>query len=95
MVKLETLGPDCSVDDIVVAIDRDGACIVLRQEENQYLSCPPGVAKDLAPELTDLLGYTMGNFSLGFCTSPVGEHAGASMAPESVLGRYPTAYSTA
>ena len=31
----------------------------LRQEENQYLSCPPHIAKDLSPELQDLLGYTM------------------------------------
>ena len=27
-MKLATLGPGCAVDDIVVAIDRDGACIV-------------------------------------------------------------------
>ena len=40
----------------------------LRQEENQFLSCPPEVARDLDPELADLLGYTMGNFALGFCT---------------------------
>jgi ectoine hydroxylase-related dioxygenase (phytanoyl-CoA dioxygenase family) len=62
----------------------------LRQEENQFLSCPPDVAKHLDTELTDLLGYTMGNFSLGFCTSPdtAGGHP-ASAAPESVLGRRP------
>ena len=28
----------------------------LRQEENQYLRCPPHIAKDLAPELQELLG---------------------------------------
>jgi ectoine hydroxylase-related dioxygenase (phytanoyl-CoA dioxygenase family) len=38
----------------------------LRQEENQYLSCPPEVAKDLEPELQALLGYTTGNDSLGY-----------------------------
>ena len=28
----------------------------LRQEENQYLSCPPSIAKELEPELRDLMG---------------------------------------
>lgn len=42
----------------------------LRQEENQYISCPPRIAKDLDPDLTDLIGYTMANFALGFCTDP-------------------------
>lgn len=60
----------------------------LRQEENQFLSCPPDVARQLEPELTDLLGYTMGNFALGFCTIP--EVGGpASALPEAVLGRWP------
>lgn len=66
----------------------------LRQEENQYLSCPPDVARHLDPELADLLGYTMGNFALGFCTSPeIGEPA--SSLPEAVLGRWPQAYAQA
>jgi len=38
----------------------------LRQEENQYLSCPPQVARDLDPALQALLGYTVGNGSLGY-----------------------------
>jgi hypothetical protein len=60
----------------------------LRQEENQYLSCPPHLAKHLDPELTDLLGYTMGNFSLGFCTPPdMAVNNPASTTPESALGR--------
>lgn len=42
----------------------------LRQEENQYLSCPPEVAKDLDPELRKLLGYSMGGGVLGFYTPP-------------------------
>jgi ectoine hydroxylase-related dioxygenase (phytanoyl-CoA dioxygenase family) len=62
----------------------------LRQEENQYLSCPPHIAKDLSPELADLLGYTMANFSLGFCTSPDRwEHSVTSRPPETALGRRP------
>lgn len=38
----------------------------LRQEENQYLSCPPDIARGLAPELQALLGYSTGNGSLGY-----------------------------
>jgi ectoine hydroxylase-related dioxygenase (phytanoyl-CoA dioxygenase family) len=30
----------------------------LRQEENQYLACPPEVARTLSPQLQRLLGYT-------------------------------------
>lgn len=42
----------------------------LRQEENQYISCPPEVAKTFDEDLTDLIGYTMANFALGFCSDP-------------------------
>lgn len=42
----------------------------LRQEENQYLSCPPEIARTFSPELQDLLGYTMGQFALGYYTPP-------------------------
>jgi hypothetical protein len=64
----------------------------LRQEENQFLSCPPDIARHLDPELADLLGYTMGNFALGFCTSPdLAVHDPASTAPEAALGRGPRA----
>ncbi len=62
----------------------------LRQEENQYLSCPPEMAKDLSPGLQELLGYTMMNYALGYYTPPVpaGEEAGI-LPPEFVLGRKP------
>lgn len=42
----------------------------LRQEENQYLSCPPEVAKELSQELRALIGYSRGNGVLGFYSSP-------------------------
>ena len=42
----------------------------LRQEENQYLSCPPEIAKDFSPELRDLIGYSLGNEILGFYSTP-------------------------
>jgi ectoine hydroxylase-related dioxygenase (phytanoyl-CoA dioxygenase family) len=38
----------------------------LRQEENQYLSLPPPVARKLPPELQRLVGYDFGGPYLGF-----------------------------
>ncbi|MCB1692152.1 MAG: phytanoyl-CoA dioxygenase family protein [Pseudomonadales bacterium] len=42
----------------------------LRQEENQYLSCPPELAAQFSPELQDMLGYTMGQYAMGYYTPP-------------------------
>jgi ectoine hydroxylase-related dioxygenase (phytanoyl-CoA dioxygenase family) len=42
----------------------------LRQEENQYMSCPPEIAAGFDPELRALLGYTMANFGLGYYAPP-------------------------
>jgi ectoine hydroxylase-related dioxygenase (phytanoyl-CoA dioxygenase family) len=54
----------------------------LRQEENQYLSCPPHIAKGLDPILQDLLGYSMGNYALGYYSDPEpGETGNASIRP--------------
>ncbi len=60
----------------------------LRQEENQYLSTPPDIAKDLDPKLQDLIGYTMGSYALGYYTppEPPGEGPGI-VGPEYALGR--------
>ena len=63
----------------------------LRQEENQYLSCPPAVARDLPEELQELLGYTMSNYALGYYSEP-DPGAGVSSdirPPEAALGRKP------
>ncbi len=38
----------------------------LRQEENQYLSCPPEVARDLPRDLLRLMGYRRGAYALGY-----------------------------
>lgn len=38
----------------------------LRQEENQYLACPPEVARTLPPELAKLIGYRRGAYALGY-----------------------------
>ena len=34
----------------------------IRQQENQYLSCPPEIAKELTPELRSLIGYSKGGY---------------------------------
>ena len=57
-------------------VDRIGINITyslgwLRQEENQYLSCPPDVARNFEPALQDLLGYTIGSYALGYYTPPL------------------------
>jgi hypothetical protein len=38
----------------------------LRQEENQYLACPPEVARDLPEDLARLAGYRRGAYALGY-----------------------------
>ena len=60
----------------------------LRQEENQYLSCPPEIARDLPRQMQDLLGYTLGSYALGYYTPPLpaGEGPGI-VGPEHALGR--------
>ncbi|MGH1491630.1 MAG: phytanoyl-CoA dioxygenase family protein [Acidimicrobiales bacterium] len=62
----------------------------LRTEENQYLSCPPEIAKDLDPALADMIGYTQGNYALGYYSDPaqVSSHSDL-MPPELALGRRP------
>jgi ectoine hydroxylase-related dioxygenase (phytanoyl-CoA dioxygenase family) len=62
----------------------------LRQEENQFLSCPPHIAKDLEPTLTDLLGYTMGNYALGYYSHPeMVDGLPDTLPPEIAIGRRP------
>lgn len=48
----------------------------LRQEENQYLSCPPEIAQSFSAELRALIGYSRGNGVLGFYSSPTPPGAG-------------------
>lgn len=38
----------------------------LRQEENQYLSCPPEVARRLPEHVQRLAGYSLGAYALGY-----------------------------
>ncbi len=59
----------------------------LRQEENQYLSCPPEIARTLEPELQALIGYAMGSYALGYYTPPLPPGEGPEVVPpEFALG---------
>ena len=59
----------------------------LRQEENQYLSCPPEVAKGFSPELRSLIGYSKGGYVLGFFTDPQDKEGRLeSVSPEKLFG---------
>lgn len=62
----------------------------LRTEENQYLSCPPHIARDLEPDLQELMGYSMGNYALGYYSEPDRVlEASDTLPPELALGRRP------
>ncbi|MEM7220221.1 MAG: phytanoyl-CoA dioxygenase family protein [Pseudomonadota bacterium] len=64
----------------------------LRQEENQYLSCPPHIARELEPELQELLGYTQGSYALGYYSDPepAPDSSRDILPPEMALGRWPS-----
>jgi hypothetical protein len=53
----------------------------LRQEENQYLSCPPHIARTFEPELQALMGYAASSAGLGFFTRPLGPEEGPDCLP--------------
>jgi ectoine hydroxylase-related dioxygenase (phytanoyl-CoA dioxygenase family) len=53
----------------------------LRQEENQYLSCPPAIARTLDKKLQALLGYSMGSYALGYFTPPLPPGEGPEAVP--------------
>ena len=58
----------------------------LRQEENQYLSCPPHFASRLSPELRALIGYSKGGYVLGFYSDPADETGmHESVSPENMF----------
>lgn len=57
----------------------------LRQEENQYLSCPPEIARQFDPELQALLGYAMGSYALGYFTPPLPPGQGPEVVPPEFL----------
>lgn len=62
----------------------------LRQQENQYLSCPPEIAKNFSPELRALIGYAQGSPVMGFYSSPTGESGHEAVPPETLFGDKPS-----
>lgn len=67
----------------------------LRQQENQYLSCPPHIAKDLTPELRSLMGYSKGGFVLGFYSDPENKDGELeSVSPEKMFGDFKDKFSS-
>ncbi|MBA4338384.1 MAG: phytanoyl-CoA dioxygenase [Hyphomonas sp.] len=74
----------------VSAADRVGINITyslgwLRQEENQYLSCPPEIAAMLTPDLQRLIGYSMGSYALGYFSPPLPPGMGPEIVPPETL----------
>ena len=53
----------------------------LRQEENQYLSCPPEIARTLDSALQDLMGYALGSFAMGYYSPPGAPGEGPELVP--------------
>ncbi len=53
----------------------------LRQEENQYLACPPDIARTLEPDLQAMIGYSMGSYALGYYTPPLPPGEGPEVVP--------------
>ena len=62
----------------------------LRQEENQYLSCPPEIARTFPQSLTELIGYTGGGLALGYYSDPYDEGERAAQQAENAVGYEPT-----
>ena len=61
----------------------------LRQEENQYLSCPPQHAEDLPQELRALIGYAKGGYVLGFYSDPDDDSVQhESVSPENLFSQH-------
>jgi ectoine hydroxylase-related dioxygenase (phytanoyl-CoA dioxygenase family) len=68
----------------------------LRQEENQYLSCPPAIARTLDRKLQALLGYAMGSYALGYFSPPLPPGQGPEVAPpQAALGQDATGWADA
>jgi len=61
----------------------------LRQEENQYLSCPPEHARALSQELRALVGYAKGGYVLGFYSDPDNHSAQyEAVSPENLFSQH-------
>lgn len=55
-----------ATEDVRVGVNVDYVLGWLRQEENQYLSVPPEVARQLPERVQRLMGYGLGAYALGY-----------------------------
>ena len=81
-------GANATTDEVRTGVFMHYALSWLRQEENQYLSCPPSHASKLSPELRALIGYSKGGYVLGFYSDPdddSGRHE--SVSPENMFSQ--------
>ena len=79
-------GSNSSKNDIRTGVFLHYALNWLRQEENQYLSCPPDIAKDIPQEIRSLIGYSKGGYILGFYSDPKDKKAVyESVSPENIF----------
>ena len=79
-------GSNSSKSDIRTGVFLHYALNWLRQEENQYLSCPPNIAKDISQEVRSLIGYSKGGYILGFYSDPKDKKAVyESVSPENIF----------
>ena len=55
-----------TTDERRIGMNIDYSLTFLSQEENQFLSCPPEIAKSLPDEMRRLIGYTQGGGALNY-----------------------------
>ena len=55
-----------TTDEVRVGLNITYAVSWLRQEENQYLSVPAAIARELPVDLLRLMGYARGSYALGY-----------------------------
>ena len=58
-----------------IGMNIDYSLSFLSQEENQFLSCPPEVAKSLSEEMRKLIGYVQGGGALNYFADCLGPEA--------------------
>ena len=77
-------------DGVRMGLNVDYCLDWLRQEENQYLSCPPEIARNFEQSLTELIGYTGGGLSIGYYSDPYDTDERAAKQAESAVGYTPS-----
>ena len=82
-------GANATADETRVGVFLHYTLNWLRQEENQYLSCPPEHAEHLSQELRALIGYAKGGYVLGFYSDPDDDSAQhESVSPENLFSQH-------